>query len=78
MRRTNSAGVLSSEEAYVISSIKFLLELLVCCIKRGKLIQVIKGITDGGADYCFECVGDTEVITTALQCCSEVKPCLHE
>ncbi|CAI9111672.1 OLC1v1011956C1 [Oldenlandia corymbosa var. corymbosa] len=33
--------------------------------------QVIKRITGGGADYCFECVGDTEVITTALQCCSD-------
>ncbi|XP_043717350.1 alcohol dehydrogenase-like 6 [Telopea speciosissima] len=33
--------------------------------------QVIKRITDGGADYSFECVGDTSMITTALQSCSD-------
>ncbi|XP_051136593.1 alcohol dehydrogenase-like 6 [Andrographis paniculata] len=33
--------------------------------------QVINSITDGGADYAFECVGDTGIVTTALQsCCS--------
>ncbi|EYU22310.1 hypothetical protein ABFS82_09G001400 [Erythranthe guttata] len=33
--------------------------------------QVINRITDGGADYAFECVGDTGMVTTALQsCCS--------
>ncbi|XP_042038821.1 alcohol dehydrogenase-like 6 [Salvia splendens] len=31
--------------------------------------QVISGITDGGADYAFECVGDTGMITAALQSC---------
>ncbi|XP_050220096.1 alcohol dehydrogenase-like 6 [Mercurialis annua] len=31
--------------------------------------QLINRITDGGADYSFECTGDTEMITTALQCC---------
>ncbi|KAL6559292.1 hypothetical protein OROGR_004409 [Orobanche gracilis] len=30
---------------------------------------VINGITDGGADYAFECVGDTAMVTTALQSC---------
>ncbi|PKI75548.1 hypothetical protein CRG98_004084 [Punica granatum] len=33
--------------------------------------QVIKKITDGGADYCFECVGDTGTVTTALQSCCD-------
>nr|GEU69586.1 alcohol dehydrogenase-like 6 [Tanacetum cinerariifolium] len=33
--------------------------------------QVIKRITDGGADYSFECIGDTEMITTALQSCCD-------
>ncbi|CAA0818138.1 Alcohol dehydrogenase-like 6 [Striga hermonthica] len=31
--------------------------------------QVINHITDGGADYAFECVGDTGMVTTALQSC---------
>ncbi|KAI3454275.1 hypothetical protein Pfo_010938 [Paulownia fortunei] len=31
--------------------------------------QVINHITDGGADFAFECVGDTGMITTALQSC---------
>ncbi|KAH7529493.1 hypothetical protein FEM48_Zijuj05G0189800 [Ziziphus jujuba var. spinosa] len=33
--------------------------------------QIIKDITDGGADYSFECVGDTGMITTALQSCCD-------
>ncbi|KAI3814247.1 hypothetical protein L1987_18997 [Smallanthus sonchifolius] len=33
--------------------------------------QVIKRITDGGADYSFECIGDTEMVTTALQSCCD-------
>lgn len=34
--------------------------------------QVIKRLTDGGgADYCFECIGDTEMINTALQSCCD-------
>ncbi|KAK2990873.1 hypothetical protein RJ640_001973 [Escallonia rubra] len=33
--------------------------------------QVIKNITDGGADYSFECIGDTGMITTALQSCCD-------
>ncbi|CAI8593449.1 unnamed protein product [Vicia faba] len=35
------------------------------------IVQVIKRITDGGADFCFECVGDTDMITTALQSCCD-------
>ncbi|XP_074269551.1 alcohol dehydrogenase-like 6 [Silene latifolia] len=33
--------------------------------------QVIKDMTGGGADFAFECVGDTGTVTTALQSCSE-------
>ncbi|XP_077220449.1 groES-like zinc-binding dehydrogenase family protein isoform X2 [Tasmannia lanceolata] len=33
--------------------------------------QVIKRITDGGADYSFECIGDTGMISTALQSCCD-------
>ncbi|CAH9120995.1 unnamed protein product [Cuscuta epithymum] len=29
--------------------------------------EVIKRLTDGGADFCFECIGDTDMVTTALQ-----------
>lgn len=31
-------------------------------------------MTDGGADYSFECVGDTGMVTTALQSCCDVIP----
>ncbi|KAH9725035.1 Alcohol dehydrogenase-like 6 [Citrus sinensis] len=34
-------------------------------------LSVIKRITDGGADYSFECIGDTGMITTALQSCCD-------
>lgn len=34
--------------------------------------QVIKRMTDGGADFSFECIGDTEMVTTALQSCCDV------
>ncbi|KAL5211995.1 hypothetical protein ABZP36_022842 [Zizania latifolia] len=33
--------------------------------------QVVKRLTNGGADYSFECVGDTGVVSTALQSCSD-------
>ncbi|XP_021888422.1 alcohol dehydrogenase-like 6 isoform X2 [Carica papaya] len=33
--------------------------------------EVIKRITNGGADYSFECIGDTGMVTTALQSCSD-------
>ncbi|WOL07391.1 S-nitrosoglutathione reductase [Canna indica] len=33
--------------------------------------QVIKQITDGGADYSFECIGDTNIVSTALQSCCD-------
>lgn len=34
--------------------------------------QVIKRLTNGGADYSFECIGDTGMISTALQSCCDV------
>ncbi|XP_065881680.1 alcohol dehydrogenase-like 6 [Euphorbia lathyris] len=33
--------------------------------------QVIKRLTSGGADYSFECVGETGIVTTALQSCCD-------
>ncbi|CAO2823306.1 unnamed protein product [Amaranthus hypochondriacus] len=33
--------------------------------------QVIKRMTSGGADYAFECVGDTRTVTTALLSCCD-------
>ncbi|XP_062027361.1 alcohol dehydrogenase-like 6 [Rosa rugosa] len=33
--------------------------------------QVIKHLTGGGADYAFECIGDTGMVTTALQACCD-------
>ncbi|KAL6178333.1 hypothetical protein ACLB2K_049851 [Fragaria x ananassa] len=33
--------------------------------------QVIKDLTGGGADYAFECIGDTGTVTTALQACCD-------
>lgn len=33
--------------------------------------QVIKRMTDGGADFSFECVGDTGLVSTALQSCCD-------
>jgi S-(hydroxymethyl)glutathione dehydrogenase/alcohol dehydrogenase len=31
--------------------------------------QVIVDLTDGGVDYSFECIGNVEVMRTALECC---------
>lgn len=31
--------------------------------------QVIVGMTDGGVDYSFECVGNVDVMRAALECC---------
>lgn len=33
------------------------------------LTQAIIDMTDGGVDYSFECVGSTELMRTALECC---------
>lgn len=34
--------------------------------------QILRRVTDGGADYSFECIGDTEMITTAMQSSCDV------
>jgi S-(hydroxymethyl)glutathione dehydrogenase/alcohol dehydrogenase len=31
--------------------------------------EVIVGLTDGGADYSFECIGNVDVMRSALECC---------
>jgi len=36
---------------------------------RAQLIEEIAAITDGGADYSFDCTGNTEVMRTAFECC---------
>jgi len=36
---------------------------------REQTIAEILEITDGGADYSFDCTGNTEVMRTALECC---------
>jgi S-(hydroxymethyl)glutathione dehydrogenase / alcohol dehydrogenase len=35
----------------------------------GSLVQHIVTLTGGGADYSFDCTGNTEVMRTALECC---------
>jgi S-(hydroxymethyl)glutathione dehydrogenase/alcohol dehydrogenase len=36
---------------------------------REDIIAEVANITDGGADYSFDCTGNTEVMRTALECC---------
>lgn len=31
--------------------------------------DVIVGLTDGGVDYSFECIGNVDVMRSALECC---------
>ncbi len=33
------------------------------------VVDTIVGLTDGGADYSFECIGNTNVMREALECC---------
>ena len=35
-------------------------------------LQVILEMTDGGADYCFECVGMASLVHEAFACCRKV------
>jgi S-(hydroxymethyl)glutathione dehydrogenase/alcohol dehydrogenase len=35
----------------------------------GDLVQHLIGLTDGGADYSFECVGNVDLMRQALECC---------
>lgn len=34
--------------------------------------QVIVDLTDGGVDYSFECIGNVNVMRSALECCHKV------
>ncbi|MGQ0836252.1 MAG: S-(hydroxymethyl)glutathione dehydrogenase/class III alcohol dehydrogenase [Gammaproteobacteria bacterium] len=36
---------------------------------EGDLVQHLVGLTDGGADYSFECVGSVDLMRQALECC---------
>ncbi|MBI3896893.1 MAG: S-(hydroxymethyl)glutathione dehydrogenase/class III alcohol dehydrogenase [Gammaproteobacteria bacterium] len=36
---------------------------------RGELVPHLVELTDGGADYSFECVGNVELMRQALECC---------
>ena len=36
---------------------------------KGDLVQHIVALTDGGADYSFECIGNVDVMRQALECC---------
>jgi S-(hydroxymethyl)glutathione dehydrogenase/alcohol dehydrogenase len=36
---------------------------------EGDLVQHLVALTDGGADYSFECVGNVELMRQALECC---------
>jgi S-(hydroxymethyl)glutathione dehydrogenase/alcohol dehydrogenase len=36
---------------------------------RGDLVPYLLNLTGGGADYSFECVGDTTLMRQALECC---------
>ncbi len=36
---------------------------------RGDLVPYLVDLTKGGADYSFECVGNTDVMRQALECC---------
>ncbi len=36
---------------------------------QGSLVEHLVELTDGGADYSFDCTGNTEVMRDALECC---------
>ena len=36
---------------------------------EGDLVAYLVGLTQGGADYSFECIGNTKVMRQALECC---------
>jgi S-(hydroxymethyl)glutathione dehydrogenase/alcohol dehydrogenase len=38
-------------------------------VGRDKVVQAIQDLTDGGADYSFECIGNTTTMRQALECC---------
>jgi len=38
-------------------------------VGRDKVVQAIVDLTQGGADFSFECIGDVNVMRQALECC---------
>ena len=36
---------------------------------KGSLVEHLVALTDGGADYSFDCTGNTDVMRDALECC---------
>ncbi len=38
-------------------------------LKEGELVPYLVSLTDGGADYSFECIGNTKTMRQALECC---------
>jgi S-(hydroxymethyl)glutathione dehydrogenase / alcohol dehydrogenase len=38
-------------------------------IGRDKVVQAIADLTDGGADFSFECIGNVQTMRQALECC---------
>ena len=36
---------------------------------RAEMVAAVAALTDGGADYTFDCTGNTEVMRTALESC---------
>jgi len=36
---------------------------------QGELVPYLVNLTDGGADYSFECIGNVDVMRQALECC---------
>ncbi len=37
-------------------------------VGREKVVQAVQDLTDGGADFSFECIGSTQVMRQALEC----------
>ncbi|KAD3640191.1 hypothetical protein E3N88_29414 [Mikania micrantha] len=54
-------------EETVQQVLTFFLFIKLCMLMLVVMFQIIKRMTDGGVDYSFECIGDTEMVTTALQ-----------
>jgi S-(hydroxymethyl)glutathione dehydrogenase/alcohol dehydrogenase len=38
-------------------------------VGRDKVVDAVVDVTNGGADYSFECIGNVEVMRQALECC---------
>ncbi|WP_135466250.1 S-(hydroxymethyl)glutathione dehydrogenase/class III alcohol dehydrogenase [Crenalkalicoccus roseus] len=38
-------------------------------VGHDKVVQAIQDLTDGGADFSFECIGNVKVMRQALECC---------